>query len=77
MKPIQILMDEAQLVELDRVAKRRRSNRSKVIRAAVTSYLGTARTAALEEQHRKGYEARPQQANEIEPWEDVQAWPED
>jgi hypothetical protein len=39
---------------------------SKVIRAAVTSYLATARTLALEEQHRKGYEARPRRASEIE-----------
>jgi metal-responsive CopG/Arc/MetJ family transcriptional regulator len=77
MKPIQILMDEAQLVELDRVAKHRRSNRSKVIRAAVTSYLETARTLGLEERHRLGYAARPQQADEITPWEEVQAWPKD
>lgn len=77
MTPIQILVDEAQLRELDRVAKRRGSDRSKVIRAAVTSYLAAARAAALEEQHRKGYQTHPQRANEIDPWVEVQAWPKD
>jgi metal-responsive CopG/Arc/MetJ family transcriptional regulator len=70
-------MDEAQLMELDRMAKHRRSDRSKVIRAAVTSYLAAARVAGLEVQHREGYQARPQQAKEIDSWVEVQAWPED
>jgi metal-responsive CopG/Arc/MetJ family transcriptional regulator len=77
MKPIQILMDERLLAAVDREAKRRRSDRSKLVRAALTAFLADSRRRTLEEQYRRAYRQAPQRTDEIEPWEHIQAWPED
>ena len=77
MRPIQILMDDKLIKEVDREAKRRRSDRSKLIREALAKMLKEARTRALEEQHRRAYERFPQQWEEYGPWQKIQAWPED
>jgi metal-responsive CopG/Arc/MetJ family transcriptional regulator len=75
MKPIQILMDPGLLRDIDREAKRLRSDRSKLIRAAVTSFLEKSHRSALERQHRLGYTKHDQRDDRIEEWEDVQEWP--
>jgi metal-responsive CopG/Arc/MetJ family transcriptional regulator len=77
MRPIQILMDERLIREVDREAKRRRTDRSKLMRAALQAFLAGARRQALDERYRRGYEVKPQRRDEIEPWEEIQAWPEE
>ena len=77
MRPIQILMDEKLIREVDREAKRRRTDRSKLMRAALEAFLAEARRQALDERYRRGYEVKPQRRDEIEAWEEIQAWPEE
>lgn len=77
MKPVQILMDEDLLQTVDREAKRQKSNRSTLVRAALVAYLKTARRRTLDERYRRGYEQSPEQPEDISAWEDIQQWPED
>ena len=77
MRPIQILMDEGHLKALDREARRRKTDRSKLIRGAVESFLRASHVRSLEEQHRRGYEKYPMDAEETKAWEAIEAWPED
>ena len=58
---MRILRHERLLATVDRAAKRRCSERS--------------RTA--EEQDRAGYVRKPHRREEWEPWQEIQAWPED
>ncbi len=76
-KPIQILMDEKLVAAVDREAKRRRSNRSNIVRAALSAFLADSRRRVLEEQYRRGYETQPQRRDEYELWEGIQAGPAD
>jgi metal-responsive CopG/Arc/MetJ family transcriptional regulator len=77
MKAVQILMDEKSLRELDREAKRERLDRSKLIRSLVEKHLAEVRRKEREEQHIRGYQKFPQDAEEMDDWESIQAWPED
>ncbi len=77
MKAVQILMEEELIDAVDREAKRLRSDRSKLVRAALTQFLAESRTRALEERHRKGYEKKPQRLREVTEWETAERWPED
>ena len=77
MKPIQILMDPEQLTSLDRIARRLKSDRSKLIRTAVDDYLKAIRRQELEARHRAGYEKHPQNSGEARAWEGIQEWPEE
>jgi metal-responsive CopG/Arc/MetJ family transcriptional regulator len=70
-------MEPRVLRVLDREARRRRTARAKLIRAAVEHYLVALRRRELEERDRRGYDKAPQRLEEIEPWLAVQAWPED
>lgn len=77
MKPIQILMDPELLASVDRAAKRLRSDRSKLVRMALSRFLADERRRELEERHRSAYRRQPQRADEVEPWIGAQAWPEE
>lgn len=77
MRPIQILMDEEQLESLERMAKRLKSDRSKIIRTAVDDYLKAMKRQELEARHRAGYEKHPQNRGEARAWEGIQKWPEE
>jgi metal-responsive CopG/Arc/MetJ family transcriptional regulator len=76
MKAIQILMDEALLRELDREAKRRRTDRSKLIRMASARLLEELRRRELEARHRRGYVGAPPDDAEAQAWEAIQEWPD-
>jgi metal-responsive CopG/Arc/MetJ family transcriptional regulator len=62
---------------VDSEAKRLHSDRSKLIRLALARFLSEARRRALEERDWRGYAKKPQRRDEIEPWLEIQAWPED
>ncbi len=70
-------MEPDLLARVDRAAKRLRSDRSKLVRLALARFLADERRRELEERHRAAYQQRPQRADEVEPWVDVQAWPEE
>ena len=76
MKAIQILMDEALLRDLDQEARRRGTDRSKLIRMASARLLRELRRRDLETRHRRGYVDEPQDVDEVRAWEEVQEWPE-
>ena len=77
MKAVQILMQAELLEAVDREARRRRSDRSKLVREALARFLEDTNRRALEEQHRRGYQMKPQRRDEISPWQKVQRWPRD
>ena len=54
-----------------------KANSSDLIRHALQEHLKHLHILELEEQDRRGYEARPQKKAEVQAWEDVAAWPED
>lgn len=76
MKTIQITIDEPLLDDVDRLTAELQTNRSAFFRDAAQRALKRHRIAALEEQHRCGYSARPQTPNEVEEWLPEQSWEE-
>lgn len=77
MHTIQIVLDSKLLKAADTAAKRRKVNRSALIRQALQEHLNRARMMDLEERDRRGYQAQPQSIEEYLPWEEAAAWPED
>jgi len=77
METIQVVLDAKLLKAADSAARRRKVNRSALIREALHEHLKRLQTRELEEQDRRGYIARPQQAEEFRVWEDAAAWPKD
>ena len=77
MQTIQVVLDEKLLKAADVAARRRKVNRSALIREALGEHLKRIRSSELDERDRRGYRARPQQSREFKVWEDAAAWPED
>ena len=77
METIQVVLDAKLLKAADLVAKRKKMNRSALIRRALEEHLKRLHELDLEAQDRRGYQAHPQRAEEFSVWEDVAAWPED
>ena len=77
METIQVVLDKKLLKAADSAARRRKVNRSALIREALHEHLIRLQTRDLEEQDRQGYLARPQRAEEFRVWEDAAAWPID
>jgi metal-responsive CopG/Arc/MetJ family transcriptional regulator len=69
-------MDEGLLRALDDEVRRRKTDRSKLIRTAVDRLLQELRRSELEALHRRGYTRRPLDEDELGAWEEAQAWPE-
>jgi metal-responsive CopG/Arc/MetJ family transcriptional regulator len=76
MPTIQVVLDAKLLTAADHAAKRRKANRSALIREALREYLKRLRELELEERDRRGYLAQPQREEEFRIWEDAAAWPE-
>ena len=77
MKPIQILIDQPLVEAVDREARRQKTDRSKLVREALRTYLAHSKRRALEERHRQGYAAHPTPAGETTDWEKIAQWPKD
>lgn len=75
MQTIQIVLDEELLNAADTAAKRRKVNRSALIRDALRLHLKHLRQLELEEQDRRGYLAKPQTEEEFKVWESAAVWP--
>ena len=75
MHTIQIVLEEELLKAADLVVKRKRTNRSALIRAALREHLKNLRTRELEERDRWGYTQRPDHLNDLKVWDAEAAWP--
>lgn len=77
METIQFVLDSELLHAAEKAARRRKVNRSVLIREALRDYLKKLEIRELEERDRRGYQLKPQHAKEIETWEAVAQWPQD
>jgi metal-responsive CopG/Arc/MetJ family transcriptional regulator len=75
MKPIQVMLDERLLAELDADEEVRRDGRSAVLRRAAAEYLRRKRRASIAEAYRRGY--RGGAGPELERWADEGVWPDE
>jgi metal-responsive CopG/Arc/MetJ family transcriptional regulator len=69
------VLDAKLLRAADLAAKRRKVNRSALIRQALDQHLKRLHDLELEERDRRGYLAQPQREEEFRIWEDAAAWP--
>jgi len=75
MVTIQVVLDAKLLKAADVAAKRRKVNRSALIRQALERHLKHLHELELEERDRRGYLAQPQREEDFRIWEDAAAWP--
>ncbi len=76
MQTIQFVIEEKLLKDTDRVVKRKKTNRSALIREALREHLKRVHEQELDERERRGYEKYPDDPKEIELWAREQVWPE-
>jgi metal-responsive CopG/Arc/MetJ family transcriptional regulator len=77
METIQVVIDSKLRQIADRLAKRKKINRSALMREALREYAKRERIREMEERERKAYEAHPQTDEEIFLWEREAVWPDD
>ena len=76
METIQIVIDPELRQAADEASKKRKVNRSALIREALRAHLKKLHIEELEEIERRAYEAHPDSAEEWEVWEREAVWPE-
>jgi metal-responsive CopG/Arc/MetJ family transcriptional regulator len=72
---VQIVLDRQLLHAADQVARRRKQNRSALIREALREHLKRLDLREKEERDRDGYRKQPQQLAESQAWEAEAVWP--
>ena len=77
METIQVVLDKKLLKAADIAARRKKVNRSALIRQALREHLRHQKVLELEARDRHGYQAQPQRQEEYLPWEEAASWPED
>jgi len=77
MKPVQVLIDEELLANLDADEEVRSGGRSKVMRRLIAGYLHSRREERIDAQYRQGYGDPPRVAEELEGWAEEGTWPEE
>jgi metal-responsive CopG/Arc/MetJ family transcriptional regulator len=77
MKPIQILVDEQLLRDLDADEEVCKHGRSAVLRRAAAEYLRRVRSRRIAEQYRRAYSEKEQVSEELEGWASEGVWPEE
>lgn len=75
METIQVVFDSKLLRATDRAARRRKLNRSALIREAVRAHLRRLEIRELEERDRKGYQLGARADDELSVWESEATWP--
>ncbi len=76
MKTVQMTLDEELVTQVDRAARKLGTTRSGFTRQALRDALRHLRVRQLEEQHRRGYAAKPVRRGEFDSWDVEQVWPE-
>ncbi|MBI3207736.1 MAG: ribbon-helix-helix protein, CopG family [Candidatus Solibacter usitatus] len=77
METIQVVLDAKLLRAANSAAKRQKTNRSALIRDALSEHLKRLHVRELEERDRRGYQLKPQTEEEVNGWEELASWPED
>jgi metal-responsive CopG/Arc/MetJ family transcriptional regulator len=77
MKPIQVMIDERLLAELDAHDDTRALGRSAVLRRAAAEYLRRHRARATAEAYRRAYGKGNAIGDEFRGWPDEGTWPEE
>jgi metal-responsive CopG/Arc/MetJ family transcriptional regulator len=77
METIQVVIDSKLRQIADRLAKRKKVNRSALVREALREYAKRERIREMEERDRRAYEAHPQTEDEWLIWEREAVWPEE
>jgi metal-responsive CopG/Arc/MetJ family transcriptional regulator len=75
METIQVVLDKKLLLTADRAARRKKQNRSALVRDALREHLQKLEIRALEESDREGYSRRKPAHDESVVWEAEAAWP--
>lgn len=75
METVQIVLDKKLLQATDRAARRKKQNRSALVRDALREHLRRLETKALEERDRQGYSAQRAANTDSPLWETEAAWP--
>jgi len=77
METIYLVLDTKLLKAANRAERRRKVNRSALIREALHEHLKRVETMELEALGRRGYLAQPQRVEEFRVWEHTATWPKD
>ena len=77
MDTVQIVLGKGLLRATDRAARRRKVNRSALVREALREHLSRLATSERERRDREGYEGRPFGRGEFSVWDSVAAWPDE
>lgn len=75
METIQVVLEKALLDATDRAARRRRVNRSALVREALRAHLARLATVDREERDREGYGRRPDESGDVT-WDNLTSWPD-
>ena len=75
METIQVVLERELLRATDRAARRRKVNRSALVREALRAYLRRLDTAERERQDRAGYLRTPD--TEFAVWDQIASWPDE
>ena len=75
METIQVVLDSKLLRATEVAARRRKLNRSALIREALRAHLKNLEIRERELRDRRGYEAGPQDSNDFSGWEAEANWP--
>lgn len=77
METIQVVIDSKLRQTADRLAKRKKVNRSALVREALREYAKRERIREMEERDRRAYEAQPETEEELTFGRGETAWLED
>jgi metal-responsive CopG/Arc/MetJ family transcriptional regulator len=77
MGTVQVVLGKELLRATDRAARRRRVNRSALVREALREHLKNLAIRDREERDRAGYRAHPIDPEEFAVWDKVAAWPDE
>ena len=76
MKTVQMTLDEALVVQVDRAARKLHTSRSGFTRDALRRAIRDLQVKEREERHRLGYTRAPVSEGEFSVWEEEQEWGE-
>ncbi len=74
---VQVVLDKGLLQAADQAARRRRTNRSALVRDALREHLRRLEILDKEERDRRGYARKPYPRNETSAWEAEAEWPQE
>lgn len=77
METIQIVLDRKLLQAADQAARRRKQNRSALVREALREHLQRLDALAREDRDREGYAKLRQKSDDSQPWEAEAVWPDE